>query len=111
MDIALKNAESGSGRSGISSSLLSSGGDLIGLLRKIPGTGFSLSSTARKLESDSQMQSHQNTVRDNSPTSPKVSIFGMSSDDDATEIVKKIYPILEFRDNVVRTIHKTSKFV
>lgn len=107
MDIALKNAESGSGRSGISSSLLSSGGDLIGLLRKIPGTGFSLSSTARKLESDSQMQSHQNTVRDNSPTSPKVSIFGMSSDDDATEIVKKIYPILEFRDNVVRTIHKT----
>ncbi|RKF56412.1 putative heterokaryon incompatibility protein het-c protein [Golovinomyces cichoracearum] len=115
MDIVLKNAECGQFGNRRKYSLFNCGGDLITLLAKIPGTGAGLSSTARNLQSASQAQLHnthmKNSIRvkehPNDRFGPVTGIPGNLPDIDPAETIKKIYPILEFRDNVVKGINKT----
>lgn len=113
MDFALKNAEKTQGKS----SIVGSGSDLINLLGKVPGLGGSLSSTARDLKSASDAQRCENLTRDRittefqappgSTNGPSVGVPGMSPDFDPLKTAMRIYPILEFRDKVVKAINKT----
>ncbi|KAI1004450.1 hypothetical protein K3495_g3763 [Podosphaera aphanis] len=113
MDVALKNAENTQGNSGF----IGAGSDLISLLAKVPGMGGSLSSVARDLHSASQAQQHENYTRSSITTEfqappgsingPAVGVPGMSPDFDPVKTAMKIYPILEFRDKVVKGINKT----
>ncbi len=126
MDIALKGAEvaqnrsdsqRGEGRRG----LFGSGGgtDFVSLLSQVPGMGGGLASSARDLQARSTAQEFENeTVRAdvNTQFAPPPasgvsgatsSIPGMSPDFDPVKTAKQIYPILEFRDKVVKAINNT----
>lgn len=113
-----------SGSSGKRSGSGSSGGDveaLTSLLSKIPGTG-SLCKEAADLKASSDAQAAENSRYDgghysNSRADPSFSappgsvggppgpgIPGMNPNFDPQSVVPKIYPILEFRDKVVRAI-------
>ncbi|KHJ31995.1 putative heterokaryon incompatibility protein het-c protein [Erysiphe necator] len=115
MDIVLKNAESGQSGNQRRHSLMSCGGDFISLLSKIPGSGAKLSSAARNLHSASQTQRHENFMRSESQfrayaqdtSEPRIGVPNIKSDFDPVETARKIYPILEFRDKVVKAIDKT----
>jgi len=77
---------------------------LIDLLSKVPGTG-GICQEARTLQRDSQAQAISNDQRDMSRAG-----FGIGSNPsgaqniDPQAIYAKIYPIMVFRDNVMRTI-------
>ncbi|CAF3512728.1 unnamed protein product [Fusarium graminearum] len=120
VDVALKNAEGGSANrssGGGERSLLggflgikSTPGDFIGLVSKLPGVGDGLASQARDLKASSEaqeqrnrsyQQSRGNMTRDNANQVP-----GMSPDFDPVETARKIYPILEFRDKIVKAISR-----
>ncbi|TQS36609.1 hypothetical protein Golomagni_02934 [Golovinomyces magnicellulatus] len=115
MDIVLKNAECGQFGNRRRSSIFNCGGDFISLLAKIPGKGAGLSSTARNLQSASQAQLHNTPMRNSirikqhpyDPSGRVTGIPGTLPDLNPAETIKKIYPILEFRDNVVKGINKT----
>ncbi|KAF4540457.1 Heterokaryon incompatibility protein [Lasiodiplodia theobromae] len=121
LNLQLGNA---SGTSGKRSSGGSAGGDveaLTSLLSKIPGTG-SLCKEAAELKASSDAQAAENARMSGAgygssradPTfaappgsvggPPGPGIPGMSPDFDPQSMVPKIYPILEFRDKVVRAI-------
>ncbi|KUI55334.1 hypothetical protein VP1G_02619 [Cytospora mali] len=121
VDIALKNAEqSGSstgggvrdgpsgnrglfglsfGGGGSSSSV---GNDFISSISDLPGVGFGFASEARKLQEASAEQERINNqqTRGNMNQVP-----GMSPDFDPVQTAKRIYPILEFRDKIVKSIN------
>ncbi|GME51437.1 putative het-c domain-containing protein [Neofusicoccum parvum] len=120
------NAQLGnaSGSSGKRSTSGSSGGDveaLTSLLSKIPGTG-SLCQEAVQLKASSDAQAAENARMGggnysssradptfNAPPGsvggpPGPGIPGMNPNFDPQSVVPKIYPILEFRDKVVRAI-------
>lgn len=120
VDIALKNAEnagastSGANRDGPSGSRglfgLSFGSgsssssvekDFISSITKLPGVGFGFAAEARKLQAASAERERLNSqqTRGNMNQVP-----GMSPDFDPVQTAKSIYPILEFRDNIVRSI-------
>lgn len=122
MDIALKNAESeskGSGTRGFFGSTSVGGEDFLGLLSQIPGQGTAFASQARDLRARSQAQQYKNDAERASgkPTfqgppgavggTPNVGIPGMSPDFDAAKTIAQIYPILEFRDRIVKAINAT----
>ncbi|POS82860.1 hypothetical protein EPUL_003633 [Erysiphe pulchra] len=111
MDIALKNAESGQYGKQRRFSLLTYGGDFISLLAKIPGSGANLSSAAKNLQSASQTQRHENFIRTETQFGNYANNISepsrLSPDFDPVETARKIYPILEFRDRVVKAIDKT----
>lgn len=112
VNIALKNAEQmtqssslgvssnrgifGSGRPGSSS-----GSDFISLISKVPGMGDGFASQARDLKAASAAQEQEN-ARSNNNLVP-----GMSPNFDPVKVAKQIYPILEFRDRIVRAISNT----
>lgn len=108
LDLALKTAEEKSaGGGGASRGLFgfgsskSDGSAFISTLSMLPGTG-GLAQQARDLKSDSEVREQENyRTRDGNMNS----VPGMSADFDPVATAKKIYPILEFRDNVVRTIN------
>lgn len=82
----------------------SSGGlDFVGLLSQLPSEdGRSMASQARDLKAQSEQKERENQFiasRDNANQVP-----GMSPEFDPVETVRKIYPILEFRDRVVKKI-------
>ncbi|KAL2213900.1 Het-C-domain-containing protein [Sarocladium strictum] len=119
VDIALKNAEgsrSGGGGSssnsrglfGIGGSSSSSGGDFIGLLSKLPGVGGDLASQARSLQDSSESQERENQARgDGTRARDNVNqVPGMSPDFDPVKTAGRIYPILQFRDKIVKTISR-----
>jgi hypothetical protein len=113
MDLALKNAEGSHSSGGFGVQ------NFTNLLSQVPGVGGNLASQARGLQESSAQQQHQNrsSTRDvktsfmgppgssNGPPAPGVP--GMSPDFDPVATAKKIYPILEFRDKVVRAISST----
>lgn len=120
VDVALKNAEGGSANrssGGGERSLLggflglnSTPGDFIGLISKLPGVGDGFASQARDLKATSEAQERRNQnyeqsrgdmTRDNSNQIP-----GMSPNFDPVETSRKIYPILEFRDKIVKAISR-----
>ncbi|KAF4447772.1 putative heterokaryon incompatibility Het-C protein [Fusarium austroafricanum] len=124
VDVALKNAEGSSNRSGGGGgggggerSLLggflgikSNPSDFIGLVSKLPGVGDGFAAQARDLKASSEAQEQRNISyqqtrgdlsRDNANQVP-----GMSPDFDPVETARKIYPILEFRDKIVKAISR-----
>lgn len=118
MDLALKGAEqaqSGAGQRG----LFGGQNDFAGLLGQVPGMGGGLADTARELQAQSAAQEYENDIARNSirtnfqgpPGSeggpPGPGIPGMSSDFDPIKTAKQIYPILQFRDRVVKAISAT----
>ncbi|RDW74988.1 hypothetical protein BP6252_06130 [Coleophoma cylindrospora] len=111
MDLALKGAEqtqSGGGQRGFGDSL-----DFASLISQVPGMGSGLASTARDLQANSAAQEQANHYQmsrgPNDFAGPPQgnSVPGMSPDFDPIKTAKQIYPILEFRDKVVKAISAT----
>ncbi|RKU43342.1 hypothetical protein DL546_004797 [Coniochaeta pulveracea] len=116
MNIALKNAEQstkGAGLGGSSDRGLfglnlggsgsSSGGDFISLIGKLPGIGGGFAQEASSLKAASAAQEQRNAM---SSTRANVNtVPGMSPDFDPVKVAKQIYPILEFRDRIVKSIN------
>ncbi|KFY12851.1 hypothetical protein V492_03629 [Pseudogymnoascus sp. VKM F-4246] len=122
MDLALMNAQlatKGEGTRGFFGSGSNGGDDFLNLLSQIPGQGSGLASQARDLQAQSQAQEYENeTTRASGgqqfaapPGSaggpPGPGIPGMSPDFDAQKTIARIYPILEFRDKIVKSINAT----
>jgi hypothetical protein len=126
MNVALIAAEKaqaaggagGSGQRGLFGSGGGGGSDFAGLLSQIPGMGGGLADSARDLQARSVAQEYENSTRANvnthfnappgtsgGPAGPGVP--GMSESFDPVKTSKQIYPILEFRDKVVRAISAT----
>lgn len=118
LDIALKNSENSGGPSGSSgtrglgSSLFGGGGsggaDFISLVASLPGVGGGMASEARDLKRMAQEQERQNerssgysNTRSNANMVP-----GMSENFDPVKVSKQIYPILAFRDRIVKSINR-----
>lgn len=118
VDIALKNCEQGSssnrgGGGDGSRGLLdfgssSSGGDFISLVAKLPGVGDGFASQARDLKSQSEAQERENRARADKPAASgnPNQIPGMSPDFDPVKTAARIYPILQFRDKIVKAISR-----
>lgn len=114
VDVALKNAEAGRGNVGGGSTdrgLFDGTGstDFASLLAKLPGEGSSFASQARDLQNMSQAQEQRNQqgqqqtrTRDGNPNV----VPGMSPDFDPVKVAGQIYPILEFRDKIVKAISR-----
>ena len=114
MDLALLGAEKqqASGGTGQRGLFGDGGNDFASLLRQIPGMGGGLADTARDLQTRSAQQEYENsttrsTPKFDAPPQQSGSIPGMSPDFDPIKTAKQIYPILEFRDNIVRAISAT----
>lgn len=124
MDLALKGAEvaqnrmdsqAGEGQRGLFGS--GGGSDFVSLLSQVPGMGGGLASTARDLQAQSTAQEFENeTTRADVNTQfaapPGSGAPGAVSNIPGTnfdpiKVAKQIYPILEFRDKVVRAINNT----
>ncbi|KAI0517257.1 heterokaryon incompatibility Het-C [Xylaria bambusicola] len=119
LDIALKNVENSSGPSsggggtrGLGSSLFGGGGsgasDFISLVASLPGIGGGMASEARDLKRMAQEQESRNVrsgtysgTRSNANVVP-----GMSEDFDPVKVSKQVYPILAFRDKIVKSINR-----
>ncbi|KAE9373499.1 heterokaryon incompatibility Het-C [Stipitochalara longipes BDJ] len=116
MDIALKNAEQA--QSGGQRGVFGGSQNFVNLISQVPGTGGGLADTARDLQSRSAAQEYENATRADvntqfmgppgstgGPAGPGVP--GMSPSFDPVKTAKQIYPILEFRDRVVKAINAT----
>lgn len=81
----------------------SGGSDFIALISKLPGSGDGFAAQARSLKAASAVQEEEN-----SRAAGNVNVVpGMSPNFDPVKVAKQIYPILEFRDNIVRSISNT----
>lgn len=124
MNVALITAEKsqagGGGATGTRGLFGSGGGtsDFCGLLSQIPGLGGGLAANARDLQQQSARQDYENSTRASANTHfnappgsvggpPGPGVPGMSESFDPVKTAKQIYPILEFRDKVVRAISAT----
>ncbi|KFH44782.1 hypothetical protein ACRE_043970 [Hapsidospora chrysogenum ATCC 11550] len=113
VDIALKNAEKGTsgtrggddGSRGFLGTLGGSKGpgDFISLVAKLPGVGDGFASQARDLKAQSDAQERENQARASGNTNV---MPGMSADFDPVKTAKRIYPILLFRDKIVKAISR-----
>ncbi|KAI0455966.1 heterokaryon incompatibility Het-C [Xylaria acuta] len=117
LDIALKNSENSSGPGGSSgsrglgSSLFggsSGASDFISLVGSLPGIGGGMASEAQDLKRMAQEQERRNeqssgysSTRSNANLVP-----GMSENFDPVKVSKQIYPILAFRDKIVKSINR-----
>jgi hypothetical protein len=111
LDVALKNAEQatksggGSGTRGFGGG---SGGsmDFISLVGKLPGIGGGFASEARDLRRMADEQERENEqTRSRDGTNANV-VPGMSPDFDPVKTAARIYPILQFRDKIVKAINR-----
>ena len=120
MDLALKGAENAQQGAGGQRGLFGSsrGNDFASLISEVPGMGGGLASTARDLQARSAAQEYENESAKVSVTTsfaappggaggPISGVPGMSPDFDPIKTAKQIYPILEFRDKVVKAINAT----
>lgn len=94
-------------------------GDFISLVSQLPGIGGGFASEARDLQQRSEDQKRRNDVGTQSRsdpysrsraeggqhTNPNV-VPGMSADFDPVKVSKQIYPVLEFRDKIVKAINR-----
>ncbi|KAI1656296.1 heterokaryon incompatibility Het-C [Daldinia decipiens] len=111
LDIALKNSEQPSGPSGGSGARGFGGGfgagDFISLVGQLPGVGGGMASEARDLKRMADDQERRNEQQSYSGTRANPNIVpGMSENFDPVKVSKQIYPILEFRDKIVKSINR-----
>ncbi|KAI0143040.1 heterokaryon incompatibility Het-C [Xylariaceae sp. FL1272] len=115
LDIALKNSEKGTapgstdGARGFGSGLFGGGGsDFISLVSQLPGIGGGMASDAKNLKRMAQEQEDRNSHSSGySSTRANVNhVPGMSDDFDPVKVSKQVYPILEFRDKIVKSINR-----
>lgn len=116
MDMALKGAEQAQSGAG-GQRAFGGGKDFANLISQIPGIGGGLAATARDLQTSAAAQEYANSrvaVNDSffgPPGSadgpPGPGIPGMSTNFDPIKTAAQIYPILEFRDKVVKAINAT----
>lgn len=113
VDVALKNAERGVGSASASSDrglFDGSGGgpDFISLLSKLPGDGDSFASQARDLKAASDAQQRQNEQGETRSRAGENlnQVPGMSPNFDPVKVAGQIYPILQFRDKIVKAISR-----
>ncbi len=139
MDVTLVDAQKISKKSGLGGQGGSSSGGngVVNLLSQLPGTGPSLSSEAKRLRDlsdaqeravsvpgsayDDDYQGHRATSHQQMPNfagppgsvggPPAPGIPGMSPNFDPVKTAAQIYPILEFRDRVVKAISATIEMV
>lgn len=111
VDVALKNAEGA--RSGPVSAgdrgLFDGSGptDFISLLSNVPDLGTGFAAEARGLKEASDAQERVNQQNQQRARADNVNIVpGMSPDFDPVKTAKRIYPILVFRDNIVKAISR-----
>ncbi|KAK3387600.1 heterokaryon incompatibility Het-C [Podospora didyma] len=113
MNIALKNAEEASknatnnlginagGQRGLFGPGSGGGGtDFISLVSQLPGVGDGYAAQARNLKAASAAQEQENARASANPNQ----VPGMSPNFDPVKVAGQIYPILEFRDKIVRAI-------
>jgi len=117
MDLALKGAEQA--QSGGQRGIFGGGQDFASLISQVPGLGGGLANTARDLQAQSAAQEYENATSRASvntqfmgPPGSTVGLAGpgvpgMSPNFDPVKTAKQIYPILEFRDRVVKAINAT----
>jgi hypothetical protein len=115
MDLALKGAEKAQGAG---NRARTDGHDFSSLIAQVPGMG-GLAQTARDLQTQSAAKEYENAtakakVNTNFAAPPGSTdgmagpgVPGMSSNFDPIKTAKQIYPILEFRDKVVKAINST----
>lgn len=114
VDTALKNAERGnSGGGGGSSSRgffdgggSSGPGDFISLVSKLPVVGDGFASQARDLKAQSEAQERENEALARSDGANQNVVPGMSPNFDPVKTAGRIYPILQFRDKIVKAISR-----
>lgn len=117
MNVALKNAEqitknagvsggsSDRGLFGLSLGGGSGGSDFISLIGKLPGIGGGFAQQASSLKAASAAQEQKNAMAQNTTRSNVNTVPGMSPDFDPVKVAGQIYPILEFRDKIVKSIN------
>ncbi|KAI1337268.1 heterokaryon incompatibility Het-C [Xylariaceae sp. FL0016] len=115
LDIALKNSEngssgpnSGSNSRGLGSLLKGNTSDFISLVGKLPGIGGGMASEASDLKRMAQEQERKNEQAGGyAGTRANLNhVPGMSDDFDPVRVSKQIYPILQFRDKIVKSINR-----
>jgi len=118
MNVALKNAEGmtsnmtggSTGSRGFLGLGSSKPNDFISLISQLPGIGGDLAGQARNLQAQSTAQEQQNTRSGSDLSRGDLSrdsanqVPGMSTNFDPVETARKIYPILQFRDKIVKSI-------
>lgn len=88
------------------------GADFISLVAQLPGIGGNFAKQARDLQAISEAQERDNArayggdLSRADATNPNV-VPGMSPSFDPVKVAKQIYPILEFRDKIVKAISTT----
>jgi hypothetical protein len=114
MNVALKNAEqltktSGGlnapgqrGLFGLGGS--GGGGDFISLIGQLPSIGGGFASQAKALQAASAAQEQRNAAQQTTRGNANI-VPGMSPDFDPVKVAGQIYPILEFRDKIVKSIN------
>ncbi|PHH79359.1 hypothetical protein CDD80_5027 [Ophiocordyceps camponoti-rufipedis] len=108
VDIALKNAEAGKSGGGTGSRGLfdgSSSSDFISLISKLPDVGNGFADQARSLKAASEAQERDNQNQTRSRDNVNV-VPGMSPSFDPVKVSGQIYPIMQFRDRIVKTISR-----
>lgn len=84
----------------------SGGNDFVSLVSQLPGIGDGFAAQARDLKAMSAAQEQENIRASNSGSSTNANMVpGMSPNFDPVKVAKQIYPILEFRDKIVRAIN------
>lgn len=116
VDVALKNAEGGGGATrGFDSGTTDRGflgtngpTDFISLVSKLPGDGDSFASQARQLKAMSEAQEQENRAQEQRTRSKDNQnlVPGMSPNFDPVKTAGQIYPILQFRDKIVKAISR-----
>lgn len=112
LDIALKNAEAAtkSGGGGGTRGFGGSDGsmDFISLVSQLPGIGGGFASEASDLKRMAEQQEQENEMRSRGDMSRANvnTIPGMSADFDPVKTAARIYPILQFRDKIVKAINR-----
>ncbi|KAK5997148.1 hypothetical protein PT974_02501 [Cladobotryum mycophilum] len=108
VDVALKNAE-GARSAGHSTDrgFLDIGmpQDFISLIGKLPGDGSGFAAQARDLKAASEAQEYENQTRSRAGENPN-QVPGMSASFDPVKTARQIYPILQFRDRIVKAISR-----
>lgn len=97
IDIAMKNAER--------SRMVQEHSDFISLVSKLPGVGDTLAGEARDLKATSEVRRRENEALGGAGES-KASFPGMDPNFDPIDTARKIYPILQFRDRIVKAINR-----
>jgi Heterokaryon incompatibility protein Het-C len=111
VDIVLKNAE-GTFRSGgdVTRGFFGpgpAGQDFVTLVAQLPSIGDGFAAQARNLQAASHAQEQENQRMETHERGNVNIIPGMSPNLDPVKVARQIYPILEFRDKIVKAINAT----